>query len=150
MTRLDEINKELENYKEIITNIDALKKEKNAILKKIKEDEFKALPLEKQFKKFFTSSKGNICANLLDLSEKAPLFYSKFIDNRYNFNKYRTYDIIDTFEQELCAVYDDCYRKDYQEELGYDDKEFEEEMKYIIAIANELMTNNIIGWKHDW
>ena len=146
--RLEDIDKELEGYKEIISKVEALKKEKKAILKKIKDDNFKTLPFEKQFEEFYCSNKGTKVSDLYQLSLVAPKFKEKFVDDD-DLNRYCDYTI-ESYQEALCAVFDDENRKDHQEDLGYDDEDFAEEMKEIYAIAKELMDNNIRGWKQDW
>ena len=133
-----------------MSKVAILEKEKKAILKKIKDDEFNKLPFEKQFEKFYKSNKGVICGDLSELEQFAPLFYKKFLDDHICLDRYQTYHI-DMFEEALCCIFDEKAKKKYQEdELGYDDDDFEYEMNEVIAISKELMDNNIRGWKQDW
>ena len=148
-SRLDEINKELDGYKDIIDKVEVLKKEKKDILKKIKDDKFGLLSFEEQFKKFYNSNKGKICVDLFELEGVVPLFYFKFVDDHFCLDRYRTYHI-DMFGDRLCCIFDKDVRKLYQEELGYEDDDFGCEMEEIIEVGKELMINNIRGWIQDW
>lgn len=132
MDRLNEINQELESYKDIIAKINSLKKERKLILNKIRKKEFETLPFEEQFKKFFKSKKGHIIQDISELSEVAPLFCSKFIDTD-NFDRYQIYQI-DIYAEEFGSIFDLNIRGNYK----------------LYDIAKELMDNNIRGWKHDW
>lgn len=148
MNRLEAINKELEGYKEIISKVEALKKEKKEILKKIEDKAFDALPFEKQFEKFFKSKKGVIKGDLYQLSLVAPKFKKKFVDDE-DLERHVEYNIEDVAEC-LCSIFDKKAKEEYQEELGYDDDDFKEEMKELRQIAKELMSKNIRGWEQDW
>lgn len=147
--RLEEINKELEGYQEIIKKVSALEKEKKAILKKIEDDKFNALSFEKQFEKWFKSKKGRIIGDLYQLSLVAPKFKEKFVDDA-DLERHVEYNLDDVADC-LHSIFDEKYRKSYQEDdLGYCDEDFECEMKELYIIAKELMDNNIKGWEQDW
>jgi len=133
--RLGEINKELESYKEI--------------LKKIEKEKISALPFENQFETFFTSKKGVRCSDLFELETIAPKFYSKFVDDHFCLDRYQTYEI-DMFYDELSSIFSEESKLRYKESLGYDDEDFEAELKDIFEIGKELMDNKVRGWKQDW
>jgi hypothetical protein len=147
--RLGEINKELESYKEILDKVKSLEKEKKEILKKIEKEKISALPFENQFETFFTSKKGVRCSDLFELETIAPKFYSKFVDDHFCLDRYQTYEI-DMFYGELSSIFSEESKLRYKESLGYDDEDFEAELKDIFEIGKELMDNKVRGWKQDW
>ena len=148
MNRLETIEKELDGYKEIISKVESLKKEKKAILKEIEDKAFDALPFEKQFEKFYKSKKGVIKGDLYQLSLVAPKFKKKFVDDE-DLERHVEYNIEDVAEC-LRSIFDKKAREEYQEDLGYEDDDFKAEMKDLCKIAKELMVNNIRGWEQDW
>ena len=147
--RIKQIDKELEEYNEVIKKIKLLEKEKAKLKKEIEQERFNALPFEEQFCEWFGT--GKIISDLYQLSLVAPKFKEKFVDsNRGNFDRHRTYDISEFYKCEnLHAIGDEEMKNELRADFKTEE-EFQEFYNELLDIAKELFDNNVAGWVQDW
>lgn len=148
--RIEQIDKELDGYKDVMTTIDALRKERAAIVKKQKEDEFDKLSFEKKFEQWF--GKKKILSDVFELKRQAPKFYKKFVDTinrKYDYHRYATYRVDEYFEDDFYPLLDEDVKMEMHGEYKTTE-EFQKEYDELLECAKELYSKNIVGWVHDW